>query len=167
MPRGTRAVHGHNVQGGVHGRGNTHQELYASIPETGWLHATCWCEKRIVAVTQADVVERGITYACGSLTCLPPEGIPYQAGLIQWDMHFTRQGTALISSRMEGEMAKVRVHLRKKETIKKREQIAERRDRIRVMYLKGKQFQYIAKKLGLKYQTVQVDVMYMRKKGLL
>ena len=39
--------------------------------ESGVLPTSCWCERRIVAVSQADV-QQGRTASCGHPRCRPP-----------------------------------------------------------------------------------------------
>ena len=43
-------------------------------PDSGVLPVSCWCERRIVAVSQSDV-QRGTTASCGHPVCLPPGGL--------------------------------------------------------------------------------------------
>jgi len=43
-------------------------------PDSGVLPVSCWCERRIVAVTQTDV-QRGRTESCGHPKCHSPAQI--------------------------------------------------------------------------------------------
>jgi hypothetical protein len=72
VPRGTRAIHGAEVDTDLHSSG--HATLtHISVVEP-WLAVTCWCEADVVNVEQWVVRWLGATLSCGRPECHSPDG---------------------------------------------------------------------------------------------
>ncbi len=95
MPRGTRAIHGAEVDADHHGSsGNTTKFV---SPACRWLPVTCWCEAFIVVATQEDLRWQGRTMSCGMPDCEAPDGTR-EIGLILDHMHGGASGSNIFGT---------------------------------------------------------------------
>ena len=190
MPRGTRAVPADEseLSENLHHRHDTNTHTFVS-PLVDVLDVTCWCERAIVRVAQYTVRWEGLTVSCGRFDCEPPEGVeavtvgPVVAKEMSDVGSKVRSGgylSTLITERYErSEWAQrkaerggyvQRVLPRPPGSPRRRGPspvVAERRDRVAVLWRAGLRAKDIAEKLGMSVSLVQSDVLLLQGGGQL
>lgn len=190
MPRGTRAVPAAEAELHTnlhHEGGRTHTFV---SPAVEVLDVTCWCEATIVRVPQGLVRWEGATMSCGRWDCTPPDGeaqvivservmtSPQDTGKIRVGGYLT----TLITERYErSEWAErqrerrhgyiVRVLPPSNRTPSQRAprkpdpKVAERRDRVAVLWRAGKRVRDIADELDVPGYIIAMDVQRLQHAG--
>lgn len=153
MPRGTRAVHGAEVEMSAHPHGGNDMVAVSAVVD--WLQVTCWCERRIVAVTQRDVREGGRTYSCGAPGCRAPDGTPEVVALAQWNGMLNRV-------RPKGSRSRTVVKL-----ITQEDRQILRRRRVISLYQQGKTAIQIGELTNTNRSTVYEDIRWAHQQELL
>lgn len=160
-----------------------------------FLPSVCWCKTEFVGVMQREIVE-GLTRSCGRTRCVNPDGetqvgyaisntmavLPYlvvdgqSTGRYVYDhkpnyedlYSAPRRWMPRSTIRTEPVRTKEtprRIRANKKVTPKDKREL--RRDFTLQLFMQGKHPMFIAKKLLVSLTTVQEDIKWLHKKGLL
>lgn len=161
MPRGTRAIHGAEVQAGPHGHSGVTDSIIL-VDEEIELDVTCWCESWVMRIARSDLLE-GRTAMCASPRCRPPEGMQTCEGdkVEIIGRPGVRRRSRVMHARLHrpAEQRK-RPHL-------SRVEIERRRDEVANLWYQHLPKRVIAARLEISLVDVSNDLQWLRRRGIL